>query len=317
MGRALNKSSPFALYPPPAAESLRPVWGAYPIIQTPRRTMMKLLYGLAALAMMTSGALAQNPVHVLENVQLSSNSVEDEVRTLTFGFGAEYTDTADFAQGEQILPPFFPPEGFFAFFGIRDGRGSEDFGPKDVRGIPDSVTQRGLDYFSLEYIIRLSRGFGQEITITFPFRLVRGIDSVRFESIQAGANFSHTFTEEAGAGQVKIPNNLITSLRMIVFYNYERVLSVPAVADARDEGLRLYPNPVRSGRSVRLEGALSAGGHLVVSDLYGSIVHTGELREGGAGMNLSLPALPSGAYTVQVRGEGGEVVRQGRLVVTE
>jgi hypothetical protein len=144
---------------------------------------------------------------------------------------------------------------------------------------------------------------------------VRGIDSVRFESIQAGANFSHTFTEEGG--QVKIPNNFITSLRMIVFYNYERVLSVPSVVAGEQDRLRLYPNPVRSGRSVKLDGTLPSGGRLVVSDLYGSIVHTQELREAGTGADLALPSLPAGAYTLQVLGDDGDAMRQGRLVVTE
>lgn len=277
---------------------------------------MKCFYGVAALMMAASaGAMAQGNVQVIENVVFSSNSVEDPVRVLTFGFGSEYGDTVDFNKGEQILPPFFPPEGLFAFFGIKDKTGSEDFGTKDVRAIPDSVKNGTVDSFSQQWLIRLKRGVGQDVSISFTNKPSYGIDSINFQSTQAGANFSYTFTDR---GQVLIPNSLITSLKMTVYYNYPRVLSVPYVA--REEGpaaLRFFPNPARAGRSLTLAGTTPAGGTVEVIDIYGSIVERQAMAEARQNAQITLPKLPAGAYMLRVLDGSDGVVSQGRLVVTE
>jgi len=275
---------------------------------------MKRFYVLAGLMMMVAGnAMAQ--VQVVENVLFSSNSVEDPVRSLAFGYGSDYTDSVDFSKGEQILPPFFPPEGLFAYFAIKDKRGGEDFGTKDVRAIPDSVKGGTIDHFTLEWLIRLKRGVGQELSISFQFPLLRGIDSVNFQSVQAGANFNHTFTER---GTVKIPNNLITALKMTAYYNHERVLSVPLAArETGPAGVQLYPNPARSGRSVTLAANVPSGSYIEVSDVYGSIVESRSLLDGDENPQITLPALPAGAYMVRVLDRGEKVIGQGRLMITE
>lgn len=277
---------------------------------------MKCFYVLVGLMMIAAGsAMAQGQVQVIENVLFSSNSVEDPVRSLTFGFGAEYTDSVDFANGEQILPPFFPPEGLFAYFAIKDKRGGEDFGTKDVRGIPDSVKGGTIDHFSQEWLIRLKRGVGQELSIAFQFPLLRGLDSVNFQAVQAGANFNHTFTTR---GTVKIPNNLITSLKMTAYYNYDRALSVPlAPREEGPAGVQLYPNPVRSGRSVTLAATIPSGSHVEVSNVYGSVVESRSLGDGDENPQITLPALPAGAYMVRVLDRGERVIGQGRLMITE
>jgi hypothetical protein len=259
--------------------------------------------------------MAQGTVQAVDNVIFSSNSVEDPTRQLTYGFGSDYSDTVDFNKGEQILPPFFPPEGFFAFFGIKDKTGSEDFGTKDVRGVPDSVRNGTADNFSLQWTIRLKRGTGQDISISLQFPLLHGVDSVNFQSTQAGANFNYTFTDR---GQVLIPNSLITALKMTAYYNYPRVLSVPNTP--REQGpaaLRFYPNPARSGRDVMLAGTTPAGSRVEVIDVYGSVVERQGLGEARSNAAITLPRLPAGAYMLRVVGASNDVISQGRMVVSE
>jgi hypothetical protein len=177
------------------------------------------------------------------------------------------------------------------------------------------VAAGALEHFSQQWNIYLKRGSGQDITISFQFPLMRGIDSVNFQSIQAGANFNHTFTDR---GQVKIPNSLITSLRMTVYYNYERALSVPVASRNRGPAaLSLYPNPARTAHSVTLAGELPAGSRVELVDIYGSVVENLPLEEARENASIALPNLPAGTYMVRVLDRASSVIQQGGLVVAE
>ncbi len=274
---------------------------------------MKRLYGVVAfmLGIATSAAFGQVPVQVIEEIRFNSNNTEDGLQRITFGFGAQYTDSVDFDMGEYILPPFFPPDGFFVFLSVPDNRGAEDFAVKDIRGIPDSVKSGAVNNFALSYSMLLKRGIGQNITISFPRTLVSGIDSVNVLSPQAGSNFSHTFTREGG--QVTI-NPFITRLIMTVYYNYDRAASAP-VENRERSGLALAPNQVRPGQMMSLVGEVPAGARLVVSDLYGTSVWQMNLGEARQGMQLAVPALPTGMYVARLLGADGSMVHQERFTV--
>ncbi len=275
---------------------------------------MKRWYGVAALmlAMAAPAARAQMTVQSIEEIRFSSDNSADGVQRLGFGFGSEYSDSMDFDMGEQIIPPFFPPDGFFVFLTVPDNMGSEDFAVKDIRGVPDSVQSGVANNFSLVYNMRVKRGTGQQVTISFPVQLRAGIDSINVTTPQAGANFSHTFMREGG--QVTI-NPLITRIRMTVYYNYNRVASAPLADRGESREIALYPNQLRPGGTLNLAGELPAGARLVIADISGSVVAEENFSEARQGAQVTVPSLPAGMYVVRLLGAGGEMLRHGRFTV--
>jgi len=273
---------------------------------------MKRLYGVAALLLALLVTQVRAQVTVIEEMRFNSNNSEDGVQKITFGFGEEYTDGADLDMGEQIYPPFFPPDGFFVFLTIPDDHGSEDFAVADIRGVPDSVKAGTTQDFALVYNMRLKRGIGQQVTISFPFKLRWGIDSINIVSPQAGANLNHTFTREGG--QVTI-HDLITSLRMTVYFNYDRAATVSDDRRGVASELTAIPNPVRAGEPMLLAGPVPSGGHVSVSDVYGATVWEQTFTEAMAFPRLSVPVLPAGVYMMRLTGAAGDVLGQGRFVV--
>lgn len=273
---------------------------------------MRRLYMMVALAVACMATQAHGQVQVIEEMRLSSNSTEDQTRKLTFGFSPQYSDSADIAMGEQIYPPFFPPDGFFAYFALPDRFGSEDFLVTDIRGVPDSVKSGVENEFSMVHTIRLKRGIGQRITVSFPFRLRGGIDSINIMSPQGGSNLNHTFTREGG--QVTI-NDLITTLRMTVYFNYDRAASVPLDNRGESRELAIIPNLLRPGQGLDITGDMPAGTRLNATDIYGATVWEENLREAGAEQRFTVPGLPAGVYVMRLIGSEGEMLRHGRFVV--
>ncbi|MBS1910765.1 MAG: hypothetical protein JST22_02145 [Bacteroidetes bacterium] len=267
---------------------------------------------VAVMVLAIAPAIAQPKVQVIDGIQFKTDVEADGTQSLTFGFGSDYTDSTDFDKGEQILPPFFPPDGFYTYFGIKDATGGEDFGTKDIRGVPDSVKSDTVNYFSQQYIIHIQRYAGQNVSIVYPFPPLRGIDSLVFESTQAGADFHTTFTDR---GSVLIPNPNIRTLRMTVYYNYNRAAAVPVTRADAPAQLAIAPNPLRSGSELHLAGAFPAGSRVMVHDQFGSLVSQSDLAEGSDGVRVSMAGLPSGAYNVRVLGQGNEVIGQGRVLL--
>lgn len=272
-----------------------------------------LLYVPAVLLLAFVAARAQGTVEVRDDVVFSTNDVTEKQQKLSFGFGTDYTDTTDFNKGEMILPPFFPPDGFFVYFGVKDKFGSEDFATIDIRGVPDSV-KAGRQFFSQNYLLRIQRHRGQDVSITFPFPMRRGVDSVVFESTQPGANFRGVFTDR---GTIKIPNSLITTLKMTAFYNYDRAAAVPLAHAAGTSGMRLVPNPARIGMMVTAGEGIPANAHLMVTDVRGQIVRDEVARHVGAGVAVDLRGFAPGLYFVRVLGNDGAVLATDRLLVTD
>lgn len=272
-----------------------------------------LLYVPAVLLLAFVAARAQGTVEVRDDVVFSTNDVTEKQQKLSFGFGTDFTDTTDFDKGEMILPPFFPPDGFFVYFGVKDKFGSEDFATIDIRGVPDSV-KAGRQFFSQNYLIRIQRYRGQDVSITFPFPMRRGVDSAVFESTQPGANFRGVFTDR---GTIKIPNSLITTLKMTVFYNYDRAAAVPLADAAGASGMRLMPNPARTGMTVVSGEGIPADARLIVTNVRGQIVHDKAARRAGPGGAIDLHGFAPGLYFVRVLGADGAVLAADRLIVTD
>lgn len=274
---------------------------------------MRRLYMVMALALACMAAQAHGQVQVIEEVRFSSNSTEDETRKLIFGFSPEYSDSADLAKGEQIYPPFFPPDGFFAYLALPDRLGSEDFLLSDIRGVPDSVKSGVKNEFSLRYTIRLKRGIGQQITVSFPFRLRGGIDSINVSSPQGGGSvLNHTIMRQGG--QVTI-HDLITTVVLTVYFNYDRAASAPLDYRGESREVAIVPNLVHPGQVLEIMGELPAGAGLSATDIYGSTVWEENLREAGTGRRFTVPALPAGVYMMRLMGSEGEILRHGRFVV--
>ncbi len=275
-------------------------------------TMMKaLVISIAAMVVAGSLAYAQGKVEVTDNIVFTTNDATDGSQSLAYGFGTDYTDSTDFAKGEQIIPPFFPPDGFYVFFAKSDGHGSEDFYVRDIRGVPDSVKNNGVQHFSQMYLIRIQRYRGQNVTISLPFPLLRGIDSLVFESTQAGANFRAVFTER---GSVLIPNEFIRTLRFTAYYNYERAAAVPGTPTPGVGTLAAVPNPVRAGSMLRLQGAMPANARIAISDLHGSIVRSMVVAEPQTQASVELAGLAAGLYMARIVDPSGAVIGQTQFV---
>lgn len=259
-----------------------------------------------------SGLLRAQTVQVMDNVIFKSNDPSDGVQTLAFGFGTEYTDSTDFDKGEQIIPPFFPPDGFYVFFAIKDRFGSEDFAVRDIRGVPDSVKSGVAKMFSKTHLLRIQRFRGQNVSINFDFPFLRGMDSVVFESTQAGANFAHTFT---GRESVVIPSEFIRTLRMTAYYNFERAADVVTYSAAARR-FNVSPNPARSGGSVTLRGTINAGSRVLVCDMRGALVQKVNIDETVEELQIDTHGLPAGTYLMRVV-EAGRTETFGRFVLVD
>lgn len=274
---------------------------------------MRRLYMVMALALACTATQAHGQVQVVEEVRFSSNSQEDETRRLTFGFSPEYSDSADLSKGEQIYPPFFPPDGFYAYLALPDRFGSEDFLLSDIRGVPDSVESGAENEFSMKYTIRLKRGIGQQVTVSFPFKLRGGIDSINVSSPQGGGTIlNHTIMREGG--QVTI-HDLITTVVLTVYFNYDRAASVPPEYRGESRELALSPNLVRPGQGLEITGRMPAGARLSAVDMYGSTVWEENLPEAGTERRLTVPGIPAGVYVMRLVGGDGQILRHGRFVV--
>ncbi len=278
--------------------------------------MMKQFYILAGIAALAAAPMAaQTTVRSIDSIKVRTDNPQDQPlpRQLSFGYATDYTDSVDDqdGKGEFFIPFAGPPSDFYA---ILEGRGYQNelaYGYRDVRGFPDSVGTVGAsDTFSLVYTIKLQQGLGTPI-ISTSRPLAPGMDSIHLFSTQPGANFSHTFTHEGG--EVKLNRKEIATVRMVVYYSYERTLSVPVVADG-PKRFGVSPNPLRSGGRIDLRGEIPSGSRVMVSDMRGMLAHEERVDEGGQGLQLALPALPPGAYMIRVVGRGGDVVGEGRFV---
>lgn len=277
--------------------------------------MMRYIWMLAGAAMMASAlpALAQTPVRSIDSLRVRTDSPDDPTlpRQLVFGYGTDYTDSVDDQNGKgEFFLPFGPPSGFYATLEGKGYQGETGIGYKDVRGLPDSVGTGKADTFSLVYTIKLQQGVGTPI-ISAPTPLAQGIDSIHLFSTQPGSNFTHTFTRQGG--EVKLPFKQITTVRMVVYYSYQRTLSVPMVAEGPAR-FGVAPNPARSGEPIRLRGEIPAGSRLVVSDMRGATAYSGRVEESTSGTELALPELAPGAYMIRVIGRSGGIVGEGRFV---
>jgi hypothetical protein len=276
--------------------------------------MMNYFYMLmGAVLLIAAPAWGQTPVRSIDSIRVRTDSPEDPTlpRQLVFGYGTDYTDSVDDQNGKgEFFLPFGPPSGFYATLEGKGYQGETGIGYKDVRGLPDSVGTGKADTFSLVYTIKLQQGVGTPI-IAARTPLAGGIDSIHLYSTQPGSNFDHTFTREGG--EVKLPFKQITTVRMVVYFSYERTLSVPMVADA-PLLFGVAPNPARAGEPIRLRGEIPAGSRVVVSDMRGAVTHSMRVDEATSGAELALPGLVPGAYMIRVIGRSGVVVGEGWFV---
>lgn len=270
-----------------------------------------LLAASLFLLLCASSLSAQSVVRVIDSFYVRTNDARDNaVPNLRFGFGSDYTDGPDTADGKGEFPfPFIGgPTGFAMAFYVKDFLGDPGFDYRDIRGLPDSVTSMGLAYFKLTYTIRIQAGIGLPIIRTFD-SLSRGIDSIVLSSTQPGANYRHVFLPEGGVDTVT--RREISELLMEVYYDYARAASVPQRGILPSIGIS--PNPASPGNYLYLDRSDSfRSGRVALSDVLGRVVFDRPIDDA---RSLQLPHdIAPGCYVVRFE-EEGEIRRVARLIV--
>lgn len=267
-------------------------------------TVLFIIAGITSLT-------AQSVVRVVDSLYVRTTDARDNgVPNLRFGFGSDYTDGPDTADGKGEFPfPFIGgPTGFAMALYVKDFLGDPGFDYRDIRGLPDSVTSSALTHFKLTYTIRIQAGIGLPIIRTSD-SLSRGIDSIVLSSTQPGANYRHVFHPEGGIDTVS--RREISELLMEVYFDYQRAASIPSHDNV--SSLTLTPNPAAPGDRVLLGTPGNAvPGSVVLSDIMGR-----PLIDEASGVDpvLLLPRdVPPGCYYVSTISRG-RVQSVSRLII--
>jgi hypothetical protein len=277
---------------------------------------MKYLYMMLLLLIGFGGtALAQQiPVRVVDSVLFKTDDARDQPIYRVFGFSTSNTDGDD---SDEVWAPFFPPApSFFMVFTDFDLGNNlyDDPLQNDIRGLPDSVANEMASRFWMEYEIHFERGYGQNVSMVFPARLARGIDSINIQDVEGLGNvFNYTYAGSDRATEFKLTNNELRYVRMRVYYNI-----VTASVDTRPviaQSMQLFPNPARPGEGITLTGDAPAGSRIMVSDMLGRTVETRPVFYRGERLRLDLASASAGAYMVSLIGSGGEVLYRRELML--
>jgi hypothetical protein len=146
--------------------------------------------------------------------------------------------------------------------------------------------------------------------------LPAGIDSINFRDIIGGTGgvlFNETIT--SGPDSVTIPNENLTKIALIVYYDMNDLASAvrePLVEHAQPS-LRLVPNPAVA--SVAIETPMPAGTRLVMNDLRGATFIDERVAEATDRRTLTLESMPGGHYLLRAIGPDGALLAESRLVV--
>lgn len=280
------------------------------------RRLLVIAFGVFTVA---CTADAQRIYHVVDSVFIHSSAAWNVDRPMyrSFGFSTGYTDTIDYrlqSENREREVPAMPPSTFYALFDSQN-----PFGPlidRDVRGVPDSLADGRSKRFALRYVFDIQRATGQVVTFVLPRAFPLGIDSINFRDIVGGTGgfvFSTTLT--AGADSVIIPNDALTQVAMIVYFDAN---DLPSGVDApahsiASSSMRLTPNPATGG--VVVAATLNAGSRVVVCNVRGEIVGERRLSESSVRTWLSLEDLADGYYFVRAIAGDGSLIAAERLHV--
>lgn len=284
--------------------------------------MKKLLLIALGVIATVAGASAQDRPRLLDSIMIHSDAPYSVDRPLyrVFGFGGEYTDTIDWRLPNGVREreiPGAPPASLYVMYDAQHVT-EPAWIDRDVRGIPDSVASGSARKFSLRYYLEIQRGVGQVITLVMPHALPAGIDSINFRDIIGGTGgilFNETIT--AGPDSVKITNEGLTRIAMIVYYDGSLVPTGVAepLAARPAAGLRLVPNPAID--RVTIDATLPAGSRVVVSDLRGATVIDDRADGPSTHRSLAVDGLAAGLYMVRAVGPEGAVIAHSRLIVRQ
>lgn len=276
--------------------------------------MKRLLLIAIGIIAIVATATAQPSLQLIDSLLLHTDAPHNVDRPFTraFGFSSGYTDSIDYrlSSNREREVPTFPPSTFSAYFVAQNTPALID---RDIRGVPDSV-RAGTPRFSLRFILEIQRAQGQVVTLVMPRALPRGIDSINIRDIIGGTGgfvFSETITE--GPDSVTIPNNGLTQIAIIAYYDeYDLTGSINEPV-AATPSLRLLPNPAVD--RVAIDAALPAGARVVVTDMRGTVVRDERISERTEGLALTLADVGSGIYFVRAFAENGLVIASNRLVI--
>jgi hypothetical protein len=278
---------------------------------------MKCLYiGLLIVLGMTATVSAQESLKVVDSIFFRSDNSQDFPFYRVFGFGSGHTNLVD---TDEVAFPQLPPAPYLAAGFISEDLQEKyfehDFVQSDVRGLPDSVAGGNVKQFSLEYEMKFQRGQGQLVTIGFPIRLARGIDSIHIEDVEgSGGVYSYTYTG-ANSYLFTIQNKEVAFMRMRVYYNLVTAsVASPAVIV---HNTKIFPNPVRNGQNVTLLSDAPAGSRVVISDLLGQPLFTRSITEQNGRVELDCAPLASGTYFVRLVGNNGDLLDHRQLIVLQ
>jgi hypothetical protein len=254
----------------------------------------------------------------MDSVSLKTESIQDKPVYRAFGLSGDCTDGWDI--DHETLAPFFPPApSFFVVFTSEDilPRLYADPMQSDCRGIPDSVKTGAAMTFSVRYELKFQRGYGNLVTIVFPPRLARGIDSIRIEDVEGlGSIFRHTYSGGGGAdASFTIQNTALRYFYLTAYYNVQTAGVGHEDAPVIANDLRIYPNPATSGSQVNFTVDAPAGSRLVVSDMLGQVVASQSVVEGARSFGFDPGSISAGLYMARLVDERGQVLRSGRLTV--
>jgi uncharacterized repeat protein (TIGR01451 family) len=142
--------------------------------------------------------------------------------------------------------------------------------------LPDSNANEMNSHGMFKYSVHLKPGLGWGTTI----------------SNRASIYFDHN---------KPVMTNIISSI----------ITDAPAAVEPTvEEGIALFPNPVRG--SLRIAGEMDAGSVVAVQDVLGRTVL--EQPYSGGDMVLDMGALPAGTYFVKIPARSGAVLRQVNVV---
>lgn len=274
-----------------------------------------LLVALGALGLAAT-AHAQANLSFVDSILVHSDAPATVDRPLyrVFGFSAGYTDTIDFQLpvNREREVPAFPPASFYALF---DAQNTPAWIDRDIRGVPDSVASLAASRFSLRYVFDVQRATGQVVTFVMPRALPTGIDSINFRDVIGGTGglvFNETIT--AGPDSVAIPNNALTKVAMIVYYNASVIPTgvddetLPSIA-----GLRMAPNPATDQLAVT--ATLPAGARLLVSDIRGVLAIDDRVETATDRAMIAVDELEPGVYVVRAVAPDGSLLASDRFVI--
>lgn len=274
------------------------------------RRLLAALLALFSISMTTALSAQETDEEIVGTIRFSSAS-STTVYVLSFGVGTQYTDTTD-REHEDYIPPFLPPGDYLVAF-ERECTESDGLPPcyfkQDLRAIPDSVREKGLTQFQVNYRLRLrnSTNQGLQLAIRNP-DWPRGLDSLRIVDAQLASAFDRTFTGPAVA-QVSDPQ---TSWMNVTAYYNLAVASVDRDESRQENLLAQLANPVDRGTVTLSSELLQSGGRLVLMSPDGRQVLEHDLGTDGAA--LQVDRLPGGLYHLLRFDRDGEMV-EGRSMV--